>query len=172
MNSQWAGDSYDIVKRFFVQVLRSMDYEVYLDPMFTGAWQPAEVDRFGRLVDAFPPGPRRREPSALLIDPDTGIAERDKKTHVSFTSIAARANEYALLVVFDQSFSRGLPSHTSLDGKLRRLHEQGLHAFYYDSHARFLFCSREAGRLLRVRRKLEELGLPPRRLVGLNQDNS
>jgi len=31
MKSDWFGDSYDIVKRFFVAELRALGYTVYLD---------------------------------------------------------------------------------------------------------------------------------------------
>ena len=35
MNRRWFGDSYEIVKRFFVDTLKSEGYSVFIDPMFT-----------------------------------------------------------------------------------------------------------------------------------------
>jgi hypothetical protein len=38
MNPKYLGDSYDLVKRFFISELRNLGYDVVVDPMFTGAW--------------------------------------------------------------------------------------------------------------------------------------
>ena len=43
MKLDWFGDSYDIVKRFFVEVLSGLGYAVYVDPMPTGDWTPSET---------------------------------------------------------------------------------------------------------------------------------
>ncbi len=42
MNPQWFGDSFDIVKRFFVENLNEIGYHVVVDPMLTGEWNGPE----------------------------------------------------------------------------------------------------------------------------------
>ena len=42
VNPKWFGDSYDIVKRFFVGVLNDLGCRVYVDPMCTVDWKGIE----------------------------------------------------------------------------------------------------------------------------------
>ena len=51
MNAKWFGDSFDIVKKFFLRHLREDGYVVYVDPMFTGRWQGLER-RFYQFLGA------------------------------------------------------------------------------------------------------------------------
>jgi len=48
MNRKWLGDSFDIVKRFFLENLRTLGYHVVVDPMFTGEWKPCEKEEYFR----------------------------------------------------------------------------------------------------------------------------
>ena len=43
------------------------------------------------------------------------------------------------------------------------------HGFYYNSHARFLFCSLSEEKLNSLRAALVATGLPPERLVALDK---
>lgn len=52
--------------------------------------------------------------------------------------------------------------------KLEELRSRGVHGFYYDSHARFLFCSRSQTRIDAFYDSLVETGLPEQRLVKLD----
>lgn len=51
MNPKWFGDSFDIVKRYFVGVLKDAGFNVYVDPMFTGDGQVIE-NEFHAFVGA------------------------------------------------------------------------------------------------------------------------
>ncbi len=169
MNRDWFGDSYDIVKRFFVGELRSLGYVVYVDPMPSGEWEsvePAFLEFLGALHvrDAQPSGQ-----SALLLDPDTGISDRRSLAHASTERIARHLDQHEIVFAFDQSISRGAAPLPQLQAKLLQLSEHGAHGFYYDSHARFLFSSLSAHKLSAVREALLKAGLPAHRLVALER---
>jgi hypothetical protein len=164
MNSDWLGDSYDVVKRFFVGCLRDLGYQVYVDPMPTGSWsQSASYLEFlgARHVREAKPGK-----TALLVDPDTGIGTRSSKKHTTIRHIVGQLDRHELVFVFDQSFSRGHPALPQLGAKLREFATHEVHAFFYDSHARFLFASRSATALAAAREAFVKLGLPSRRFVS------
>jgi len=170
MKSDWFGDSYDIVKRFFVGELRALGYTVYLDPMASGDWariEPAFLSFLGvrHLCDAREPGS-----SALLLDPDTGIADHRSRLHISIASIVGHLAMHDIVLVFDQSFSRNADPREQIFAKLRQLRAQGAHGFYYDSHARFLFASSAADRLGLLRNALATVGLPGHRLIALDDE--
>ena len=166
MNPKWFGDSYDIVKKFFIDALNEIGYEVYVEPMFTGDWKGAEQQFFEFL------GAKRNdeyaEPhqrSALLVDPDTGIGKKASSKHVTISSIIKELEKYEIVFSFDQSFLRGISSEARMQEKLSALHELGGIGFYYDSHARFLFTAKNLTALNTLREKLIEIGLPAARLV-------
>jgi hypothetical protein len=160
------GDSYDLVKRFFCHELAALGYVVVIDAMFTGTWNGKEQD-FYRLLgavsrEASPPGTVQ---SALFLDPDTGINSKGGKQHVSFDRLAQEASAFAIVFAFDQSFSRQAQADEVMNGKLAAFEARGCSAMYYDSHARFLFLSRQKHRLSELRAHLVSLGLPSERLV-------
>jgi hypothetical protein len=168
MNREWFGDSYDIVKRFFVRELRSLGYRVYVDPMPSGEWgpiEPAFLTFLGALHIREAQLPHR---SALFLDPDTGIADRPSRTHVSIARIIGHLKEHEIVFVFDQSFARAAVQLPQLQAKLANIQEHGGHAFYYDSHARFLFASLSSESLDALRNALLEAGLPEHRLVQVD----
>ena len=165
MNRDWVGDSYDVVKRFFVGALHSLGYEVYVDPMPTGDWEPSEPAFLAFLGARHVRDLQQSGESALLLDPDTGIGARSSRRHTAITNILAHLERHSVVFVFDQSFSRSAESLEQLLHKLRLLEDAGAHAFYYDSHARFLFCSRSSAKLTALRESLLRTGLPATRLV-------
>lgn len=166
MRARFLGDSYDIVKRFFCEALRSQGFTVFIDPMLTGAWSGQEDSFFRFLgVERCPPREGLQGMTALLLDPDTGVSEKGSLAHVSYERLAQEADNHALVFSFDQAFSRAGESGSRLEAKLGALNARGCAALYYASHAHFLFVSREHGHLQRLRAHLVGLGLPDSRFV-------
>ena len=165
LNPKWFGDSYDIVKKFFVDILKNSGYEVYMDPMFTGSWG-GEKQNFikfvgAKFVDEFK---NTNEKSALFIDPDTGIGKKSSSKHVTVNSISRKLEKYEIVFSFDQSFSYGKSPKEQMQEKLSELILQGGTGFYYDSHARFLFASKNMSTINEIKETLLEIGLPSTRL--------
>lgn len=167
MNPAYFGDSYDIVKRFFCSELRVLGYRVAIDPLLTGKWNGTE-QAFYQFVGAWPHEGAQSAGSdvALLIDPDTGIRSRPGDHHVSLQSIAKSAQVHEMVATFDQAFSREHDPREVIRRKLNELHELGCHGVYFNSHARFLFASREPARIEQLVNHLVELGMPRSRFVS------
>ena len=165
MHPEFFGDSYDLVKRFFIQELKAIGYTVSVEPMFTGKWHDQE-EQFFSFIGA--PG---RKPgnngtrSALFLDPDTGINAKGGKAHTSFAKLAQEAGSYAIVFAFDQSFSRQMKPTDIMQEKIRQMQALNCDAMYYDSHARFLFVSKRQGMLQELKAHLHSIGLPTSRLV-------
>ena len=166
MRAEFLGDSYDIVKRFFCEVVRSLGFTVYIDAMLTGAWSGQEESFFRFLgVQRCPAAHQLHGMTALFLDPDTGVNEKGSPAHVSYGRLVQEAENHALVFSFDQAFSRAGESGPKLQVKLGAMASRGCAALYYASHAHFLFVSREHAHLRRLRTHLVELGLPAERLV-------
>ena len=166
MRPEFLGDSYDIVKRFFCESLRSLGYTVYIDPLFTGDWSGQETTFYRFLgVEPFSGGRPLSAPTALFLDPDTGVNENGSSAHVSFERLVLETKNHSVVFAFDQAFSRAGESGPKLHAKLNRLTELGCAALYYASHAHFLFISQERDRLDRLRGELLARGIPASRLV-------
>ena len=164
MNPQWFGDSFDIVKRFFVERLNEIGYHVVVDPMLTGEWNGLEHS-FYAFLKAQPLTENIEGKSALLLDPDTGIGKKKTKQHVTIKCIADKLSKHDVVFSFDQSFSRGGSATEKIKEKLRLLKETENHGFYYDSHARFLFAANSIENLKQLEKQLLHSGLPASRLV-------
>jgi hypothetical protein len=166
MNASYLGDSFDIVKRFLCEVLKSLGYEVFIDPMFTGEWKE-EKSAFFKFLGVEPVCTKLsyRSCSALLVDPDTGVNQTGGLKHVSFDRLIFELEQHALVLAFDQSFSREANKREAIRRKLDAVSKRGCHGLYYDSHASFLFVSHDVTRLARLRKHLLELGIPAGRLV-------
>jgi hypothetical protein len=167
MNSQWFGDSFDIVKRFFIGNIREMGYQVFVDPMFTGEWNGLE-NKFYDFLGAAPLESlaTSRGKTALLLDPDTGIGLNPTKQHVTVRMIVNYLQEHEIVFSFDQSFSRGGDALKKMREKLSLLKKEGAAGFYYDSHARFLFSAKSPEVLANLKRHLVTAGLPEKRLIN------
>lgn len=166
MNAAWFGDSCDIVKRYFVGVLKDAGYRVYVDPMFTGDSRGIEKP-FHRFIGA-PKFDGKKSPgdrTALLLDPDTGIGRRETEQHVTIDDILRELERHDVVFSFDQSFSRKQSPKDQMKEKLGRITATGRFAFYYDSHARFLFVARARNDIKLVADALRASGLPEGRLV-------
>jgi len=168
MNLQYLGDSFDIVKRFLCGALATLGYEVFIDPMFTDVWGAHEPAFYRFLgVKNVCEHSSAIVPSALFLDPDTGVRETSGPKHTSFDRIAAELEHYAVVFSFDQSFPRQADpkTKTMIQEKLAALTLRDCHGLYYDSHARFLFAARDAQRIQQLRQGLSEAGLPLFRLI-------
>jgi hypothetical protein len=128
MNESWFGDSSDVVKRFFVEVIKANGYAVYADGMFTGHWR-SEADFFRFLGANDVDGAVVVRPSALFLDPDTGVGNRLSKRHTTVAAIVERLREHDIVFVFDQAFSRALPARRQAMQKLRKLQDLGALGF-------------------------------------------
>jgi len=166
MNPQWFGDSYDIVKRFFVSHLQDMGYQVYIDPMFTGQWDGLEK-QFYDFIGAVPLDYfiKSSKKTALLLDPDTGIGKESTAKHVSIQTLRNYLLQHEIVISYDQSFNRNHDSKQQMRQKLGLLKNNGATGFYYDSHARFLFTAKSSDELDKVKDHFIETGLPKHRLI-------
>lgn len=169
MNGDWFGDSYDVVKRFFAEVLTSMGHAVYVDPMPTGEWASTEHGYLHFLRVQHIRDFTSDHKSALLLDPNTGVGKPSSRDHVTIEYIVRRLETHEVVWAFDQSISRSGDPLPQLQEKLRMLAEHGAHGFYYDSHARFLFASRSPSGLRALEEALLATGLPSSRLVHQNE---
>jgi hypothetical protein len=168
MNPEWFGDSFDIVKRYFVGALKEVGFTVYVDPMFTGDGESIEEQFLAFLGAQRHKGEKASgAKTALLLDPDTGVGKRGTTKHVTLGDIKKALKNYSVVFSFDQSFSRHRKIGEQMAGKLRDLSGMGIHAFYYDSHARFLFAALNKPDLETVISALCSSGLPQRRIVRL-----
>jgi len=167
MNPQWFGDSFDIVKRFFIGNIREMGYQVLVDPMLTGKWNGLE-NKFYDFIRAAPLKGLTKSSgrTALFLDPDKGIAPKQTKQHVTIKKIVDYLEEYEIVFSFDQSFSRGADSLEQMGKKLSLLKKKGAAGFYYDSHhVGFLFSAKSPEVLTNLERHLMAVGLPEKRFI-------
>ena len=166
MQQEYLGDSYDLVKRFFCQVLDSIA-PLHAYPKFV----PAAIRDSYTTVTGIPIlGPNPHRPVGILLDPDTGIplpAESlDGATiqHVSLPFIAMLNTELRprYMICFDQSYHRKheLNREQQREKKREYLRTRGLSAFYYVSHAPFLFTAHELSVLCSIINRLVSAGIP------------
>ena len=165
MHPDFFGDSFDLVKRFFCQELSGLGYNVKIDGMFTGIWNGKEQD-FLKLIALVntSPNANAQSKSALFIDPDIGANAKGSKKHVSFQSLAAQAQSHKIVFSFDQAFSRQAKAKDVMHQKLAEVEKLGCHGIYYNSHAKFLFVSRDSTVLQELKSHMVSVGLPAFRL--------
>lgn len=172
MNPVWFGDSYDIVKRYFADILKAMGYTVYAEPMFTVKDGRFEKKYF-EFIGVEPLTNEHEGKSVLLVDPDTGIGSTRSPKHVLVDDLVEYSKHYEIVLTFDQSFSRGSNAERAMSIKLGKLEGMNCHGFYYDSHARFLFCAKNKTVLRSVATALKNDGMPMRRIfVGRKHNNA
>ena len=169
MNSQWFGDSFDIVKRFFIGNIREMGYQVFVDPMFTGEWNGLE-NKFYDFLGAAPLESLATSSgkTALLLDPDTGIGLKPTKQHVTVRMIVKYLQEHEIVFSFDQSFSHSSDAIKleKMREKLSLLKKEGAAGFYYDFHACFLFSATSPEVLANLKHHLVTAGFPEKRFIS------
>jgi hypothetical protein len=169
MKREYLGDSYDAVKRLWQQALLAWA-PLYAEPRFI----PKDLqDEFTCLtcIPMLPDAPS--EPYSILNDPDTGIRlpaennQAESRTHTALRSIGDQLQRPGLRVVitYDQSDYRhsDLTREQQRHTKMRFLAEAGLFAFYYVSHAPFLFAFPDAESERSLRERLQSFGIPGNR---------
>jgi hypothetical protein len=175
MHRNYLGDSYDIVKRFWAQSL------VPLGPLFAHPrFVPEEIrteytaiTTIAVMPDSHTAAPG--DPFGILLDPDTGIPLPDEAgtivasaSHASLpflVSVLERLRP-SYLICFDQSYHRRhrLSRMDQLKSKIEFLTQRQIHAFYYHSHAPFLFATTESHLHDSLQRQLQACGIPEHRL--------
>lgn len=177
MRQKYLGDSYDIVKRFWAESLRSIA-PLYAHARFVPSEIRVEYTSATTIpVDTFPSGP-----FGIFLDPHTGIplpiesSQQVTASHVPLSFIVELNEVFGprYLICFDQSYHRrySLTPNEQREKKREYLRDHELNSFYYVSHAPFLFVSREAEVLDAIRVKLSSLGVPPRRFVPAEKSGS
>ncbi len=173
MKRDFLGDSYDAVKRMWGEMLRDWA------PLFANARyiQNGLEDDFTRLTSVEVRDEVPDTQHSILNDPDTGIrlpggkTQKPGRTHTTVKEIAEQLCKSATrcVVTFDQSNYRNLK--ISLEEqrkcKLKALCELGCFAFYYVSHASFLFVFKCVKEREELRDRLINFGIPKERLERL-----
>lgn len=175
MKREYLGDSYDAVKRLWQQALSGWA-ALYAEPRYI----PEGIHKeFTSLtgVAMLPAAPS--EPYSILNDPDTGIRlpgednQSESRTHIALPTIRDQLHRPGLraVVTFDQSDYRHseLKRDQQRHAKLRFFTESGLFAFYYVSHAPFLFAFPDAECRQQLRQRLRSFGIPDDRFETVEQ---
>jgi hypothetical protein len=170
MKREYLGDSYDAVKRLWQQVLSEWA-QLYAEPRFI----PTDLrEDFTRLtgIPMLPDAP----PNAFFIlnDPDTGIRlpgednQTESRTHGALSTIRDQLQRHKprAVITFDQSYYRHseLKRDEQRHVKMRYLAKAGLIAFYYVSHAPFLFAFPDSEAHQQLRARLLSSSIPTDRL--------
>ena len=174
MHERYLGDSYDIVKRYWGQLLSPIA-PVCVHPRFV----PQNLqDAFTKLtnIPVWVATDDRDEQYSLLLDPHTGIplpdaANQDVRiSHAPIEFIARLFDDtkLAFVICFDQTTNRqhDLSIHDQRDSKRDALAQRGVFSFYYLSHAPFLFASKSRDVLNQVRHELLDAGIPESTSLG------
>jgi hypothetical protein len=168
MRDIYLGDSYDLVKRFWFENLRSVA-PLFAHPSFI---HEAIRERCTTLtgIRVLDFGSLPSSPFAIFLDPHTGIplpteslrAKAPKHATLPFIVELNRKFHPSYMICFDQSYHRRhvLPIDRQREAKRRFLRVQGIASFYYISHAPFLFMAEKEATLDAIREHLIELGIP------------
>ena len=170
MKRQFLGDSYDAVKRLWQEAFSDWA-PLFAEPRFI----PEEVRNDFTTITRIPLL-NNDPPSIYSIfnDPDTGIRLPDRENqkesvaHINLATITdqLRNSEVRCVLTFDQSHHRE-PGFTPADQRNAKVHwlrSQGFCAFYYVSHAPFLFAFSKEAHLTATRERLLVMGIPESRI--------
>jgi hypothetical protein len=171
MRGKFLGDSYDLVKRFWFESLRTLA-PLYAHPRFVPSTIQTQYTNV-TSIRIFDVGNPPDGPFGLLLDPHTGIplpGESVAKVSLSHAPLpfiveVNRTLGPAYLICFDQSLHRGhsLTSKQQLEKKRDYLQSQGIGSFYFDSHAPFLFMAQQSEWLSAIKSQLISCGIPEER---------
>ena len=191
MKNDWNGDSFDLVKRFWQQILLPIA-KLYAHPRFfrRAYLEGDDRQKYESLTKITIEG-SPSQPFAWLLDPDTGICDIGTPVNNKVSNTKTKANaEYTTLAfvadlfqqgqekpqfvtVFDQSMPR-VKGYTPLDYRIKKMaafkkSEIGSHLFYfyYISHAPFLFCSDNDKTLKVVKKTILDSGIPTFRVTEI-----
>jgi len=170
VNREFLGDSYDAVKRLWRDVLAPFA------PLYAAVrFIPDELRQQFTLLTRIP---MLDEPPvgrfSILNDPDTGVKLAGKgrnsraAAHISIQEILEqlKSDRLQCVITFDQSYKRSKehPHRAQRQAKLHLLQDGGAFAFYYVSHAPFLFAFPDVRTLENVRKLLIDAGVPESRI--------
>lgn len=170
MKRLYLGDSFDAVKRMWQEVMLEWA-PLFADPRFVPTELRSEFTTMTRIPIL---GAKRPLAYSILNDPDTGIFAPDRAnqrsglSHASLAMIREQLSDSAVrcVVTFDQSNhrKRTFSAEDQRAAKLAWLREKGVTAFYYVSHAPFMFACASKANLEKVVEMLEQEGIPKTRL--------
>ena len=170
MNRKSLGDSYDAVKRLWQEAFS--DWAPLLaEPRFI----PEDIrDDFTTLTRIPLLSDHRPTAYSIFNDPDTGIRLPDRAnqkegvTQINLATIENQLNNSTArcVLTFDQSHHRelGFTSADQHNAKVLWLRRQGLYAFYYVSHAKFLFAFSKEAFMKEAQERLLTVGIPKSRI--------
>lgn len=166
MKRDFLGDSYDLVKRFWGQLLADWA-PLFADPRFIPADLCNEYSALTGIEMLPSPLPER---FSIINDPDTGIRlpgeadQREGRTHTTINGIISQLEQLRpkCIITFDQSNYRH--SRQTLkqqrSTKLGELRARLKYGFYYVSHAPFLFTFSNQSDMEYVQTLILEAGIP------------
>lgn len=172
MKQHFLGDSYDAVKRLWQEAFSGWA-PLFAEPRYI----PKDIQDAFTTVTRIPLlNARRPSVYSIFNDPDTGIRLPDRKnqmegaTHVNLATIANQLNIPGVrcVLTFDQSQHResGFSRADQRNAKASWLRAHGFFAFYYVSHAPFLFAFPENTHMETMRNRLLAIGIPEIRIDG------
>jgi len=169
MRREYLGDSYDAVKRLWRDLLLERA-PIHATACFIPEDMREDYTQLTGipiLTDELPHG------HSILNDPDVGIRlpgernQREGRTHISVASIKRQLQDSGALcaITFDQSDYRQSPldRQQQRQAKMTALMDAELSAFYYVSHAPFLFSFPNEQATQEVRTILTSAGMPDTR---------
>lgn len=174
MKREFLGDSYDALKRLWHEALSGWA-PLFAEPRFV----PEELRDDFTLVTRIPMlNIERPSVYSIFNDPDTGIRLPDREnqkegvTHINLDTIANQLSNSGVrcVLTFDQSHHRenGFTPSDQRKAKVQWLRGRGFFAFYYVSHAPFLFAFPKEAYMKTIRQRLIFLGIPEQRITETN----
>lgn len=170
MKRQYLGDSYDVVKRLWQEIFAEWA-PLHAEPRFIPEDIRNEFTAFTRI-----PLLSEHRPMlyAILNDPNTDIRlpkranQSEGKSHIALPTIREQLRNAAVqcVITFDQSTYReaSLNRQSQRNEKLQWLKRERLPAFYYVSHASFLFVFSESARMDMALGLMERAAVPANRI--------
>jgi len=167
VNRNYFGDSYDMVKRFWADLLWEKA-RLYADPLFFEdeklRLEFRNLTRIAMMTDEKP-----SDTYSILLDPDTGISPRGKAPqYVKIGYIARQVEKPGVryVVTYDQSFPHcGEPvRREKMQQKMLTL---GYPSLYYVSHAPFLFTAVSREALQELKTIITKAGVPKKLIEEL-----
>ncbi|HQG93085.1 MAG TPA: hypothetical protein PLN27_15625 [Acidobacteriota bacterium] len=171
MKRDYLGDSYDMVKRLWRELLQDWA-PLYAEPRFIPNALREQYTKLTQL-EMLPTSCQGKY--SVLNDPDTGVRlpgeknQAEGRTHIRIRTIMDQLRMGARCVItFDQSNYRRIGSSSvQRQKKMQELVKEGFDCFYYVSHAPFLFAFPDSGSCQQLRAILVNAGIPEERLESL-----
>ena len=171
MKREYLGDTYDVVKRLWCDLLSEWS-PLYAEARFIPEEIRSEYTLYTGIQILI------RAPTtyySILNDPDTGIRlpgfgnQREGRSHIVLPTIIRqlRSPRVKCVITFDMSHYRNIDQCAAdqRQTKLRYLEQDNCHGFYYKSHAPFLFAASSRYELRKLRIILTRAGIPDMRLT-------